>query len=370
MNVLFIVQGEGKGHLTQAIALKEILEGGGHCVSAALVGTTESRPVPGFFLEAFSGTAVHTFASPALSYTEGAVDLKRTIRNVFRHLPAYRRSITYIRTIEKETAPDLIINFYEPVGGVYSLCYRHRPPVICIAHQYLLFHKDFPMPSHRWLDRQLVCLNTAVTQWGAAKILALSFRPMRAFASPGKVVMPPLLRQAVKETAPAREDFILIYLTHYSLSRHIEDWHKQHPDVMLKCFRDHPEIRREVRVDDTLTFYPVNAALYPGLMGRCAALATTAGFESACEALYLGKPLMMVPVANHFEQACNAADGALSGAVSRTGFDLSELCRLKEVHRPDAGFRDWADSASERFLEEAEETVYFHRPAENSVPVS
>ena len=38
MKVLFIVQGEGRGHLTQAITLEEILRRNGHEVVEVLVG--------------------------------------------------------------------------------------------------------------------------------------------------------------------------------------------------------------------------------------------------------------------------------------------------------------------------------------------
>ena len=42
MKVLFIVQGEGRGHLTQAITLEEILRRNGHEVVEVLVGKSNS----------------------------------------------------------------------------------------------------------------------------------------------------------------------------------------------------------------------------------------------------------------------------------------------------------------------------------------
>ena len=50
MKFLFIVQGEGRGHLTQAITLEEILLRNGHEVVEVLVGKSSSRRLPGFFL--------------------------------------------------------------------------------------------------------------------------------------------------------------------------------------------------------------------------------------------------------------------------------------------------------------------------------
>jgi len=44
MRFLFVVQGEGRGHMTQAISLRQMLEGQGHHVCAVCVGRgTEAR---------------------------------------------------------------------------------------------------------------------------------------------------------------------------------------------------------------------------------------------------------------------------------------------------------------------------------------
>ena len=39
MRYVFIVQGEGRGHLTQAISMERLLRESGHEVAAVLVGT-------------------------------------------------------------------------------------------------------------------------------------------------------------------------------------------------------------------------------------------------------------------------------------------------------------------------------------------
>lgn len=50
MKVIFIVQGEGRGHLTQALTLEKALRDCGHEVTEILVGRSRSREVPSFFL--------------------------------------------------------------------------------------------------------------------------------------------------------------------------------------------------------------------------------------------------------------------------------------------------------------------------------
>ena len=61
-------------------------------------------------------------------------------------------------------------------------------------------------------------------------------------------------------------------------------------------------------------------------MAQCKGLVTTAGFESICEAMYLGKPVLMVPVRGQYEQSCNAIDAVKAGAgIQCDRFNISRL---------------------------------------------
>ena len=70
----------------------------------------------------------------------------------------------------------------------------------------------------------------------------------------------------------------------------------------------------ENEVFQTLFVHAINDKLFLDMMSRARGLASTAGFESVCEAMYLGKPVLMVPVKGHFEQFCNSRDAFKAGA--------------------------------------------------------
>ena len=116
------------------------------------------------------------------------------------------------------------------------------------------------------------------------------------------------------------------------------------------------------RVDDTLSFRQLDDVKFLRYMAGCKAYATTAGFESVCEAMYLGKPLLMVPA--HIEQDCNAYDAFRSGAgVISEEFDLERLLDFSEHFHPNMAFRYWVRSCDWRILrcierEEKEETFF------------
>jgi uncharacterized protein (TIGR00661 family) len=99
---------------------------------------------------------------------------------------------------------------------------------------------------------------------------------------------------------------------------------------------------------------PISADKYLEKMASCKAIITTAGFESACEAMYLNKPVMMIPVPNHYEQHCNAIDAQRAQAghfemeINVASFErfLFILKNKKQNHRP------WLNQTTSFFLNE------------------
>lgn len=63
MKVIFVVQGEGRGHLTQALALKQQLLREGHEVVKVLVGKSKNREIPEFFKTQIE-SPIEMFLSP------------------------------------------------------------------------------------------------------------------------------------------------------------------------------------------------------------------------------------------------------------------------------------------------------------------
>ena len=68
---IFTVQGEGRGHLTQAISLTQIAREAGHEVVGYALGASEGRVIPSFFLNFIGETPIIQFESPSLNYGTG-----------------------------------------------------------------------------------------------------------------------------------------------------------------------------------------------------------------------------------------------------------------------------------------------------------
>ena len=94
-------------------------------------------------------------------------------------------------------------------------------------------------------------------------------------------------------------------------------------------------------------------------MARCRGLITTAGFESVCEAMYLGKPVLAVPVEGHYEQYCNSLDAVAAGAgLAGRHFDIDRLVQFVPSYQSTApAFRRWVHQAEACFVETIEAAV-------------
>ena len=360
MKILFLVQGEGRGHLTQAIALSQILRNSGHEIAGAMVGKSTGRIIPAFFMEQIQAP-VSQFDAPNIVYNSNGkgMNLKRTLYTLFSNLPQYSRALRFIHQSVKQIQPDLIIGFYETYGGIYNLIYGSKVPLICIAHQYLLLHPKFVFPEKSFFNRTIINLNSRFTSLQATKRLALSFREIASDKKLKITVVPPLLRKEVRNLQTSAGDFFLVYMTHHSLSKQIIDWHLLHPEVHLHCFWDNSDVSDVFQFDETLTFHRINSDKYLQMLASCKALVTTAGFESVCEAMYLGKPVMMVPVPNHFEQECNALDGVISGAgITCKTFDLSVILKYLPEHQDQSEkFIEWYLKGENMFVKEIEDLL-------------
>jgi uncharacterized protein (TIGR00661 family) len=346
---IFTIQGEGRGHLTQAISLTQIAREAGHEVVGYAVGSFQGRKIPPFFAHFIGDTPLIQYESPSINYGKGkSVQLGKTAMQAFTKFGTYWKSATQLGEFIDTLQPDGIVNFYESITGLYNLKSGAKVPCMSVGHQYLLLSEHFETIPTKAVDRFLLNINTKITAIGSSKLLGLSFRTMPNDPKRNIITVPPLLRQEVKSIQPQSGERWLAYLTHYRLADEIMAWSAQNPEVKLDCFWDNPTRKTTYHYSDSLTFHPIDAEKYLIKMTHCAGLISTAGFESVAEAMYLGKPVMMVPVPNHIEQMINAHDGELSGAgVQAKSFDLSVFKDYLPNHTSvQDTFQQWVSQAN------------------------
>jgi uncharacterized protein (TIGR00661 family) len=361
LRCLFVVQGEGRGHLTQAMALRRMLRSAGHRVEEVVVGKSRGQAVPAFFREAFDASVTHV-ESPGF-VSDGADRSVRpwaTLLREVKRTPTFWRSLKALEAALDRHEPDVVVNFFEPLMGLYAASHRVSPPVVAVAHQYMFFHPAYQFPDGHRVQRGAVRAFARLTSLGATRRLALSLYPAPDRPRDNLTVCPPLLRADLFRQPQGRsEPFFLVYILNSGYAEEVIRWHERHPEVRLHCFWDRPDAAPVESYDETLTFHQLDDEKFLSLMARCRGFVSTAGFESIAEAMYLQTPVQAVPVEGHYEQLCNAVDAVRAGAGVRSArFDIT---RLQDVlaQYPEGGaqFRAWVRRARRRFVQEIEAVV-------------
>ncbi|WP_200976254.1 glycosyltransferase family protein [Echinicola sp. 20G] len=366
MKFIFIVQGEGRGHMTQAISLFDQLTKLGHEVSDVLIGRSNRRTLPQFVKENIK-TNIIQFDSPNFitDQKEKSINISKTLRYNFLKTGRFYNSLKLIDQTVQQSQPDVIVNFYDLLAGIYNFIFRPKSSFWAIGHQYLIYHPEFPFASGSPIQKVLFKFNTWITALNADKLLALSFRNLNSGHSKKLSVLPPLLRPQVKALDAQKGDFILTYMVNSGYAEEAIAFAKKNPHIKIEAFWDKKDMPNPYMPSANLTFHQINDVLFLEKMASCKGLISTAGFESICEAMYFGKKVMMIPVKGQYEQACNALDASISEAgILHHEFDFEKFDNFLNLQQePHHIFVNWEKLLRAKLLEilELEETSSYSR---------
>ena len=368
LRALFLVQGEGRGHITQALALGAMLKRAGHTICGAIISRGGDSKIPEYFTEGIEAPVSYVRSGRfVVDEQTRAINWGSTLAHNSFRWGEFSRSFRGIQEQITKLKPDVLVNFYEPLGGLFMALHRPALPMVAVAHQFMFLHPRYVFPQGFGVQKQSVQLFTRMAGLHAARRLALSIYDAERLEDQRITVIPPLLRDEFLqlETAP-EEPFFLVYLYHHSLSKDLIDWHKGHPNVPVHCFWNNPEAAEITQFSDKLTFHRLHGQRFLDMMARCSGMVTTAGFETLAEGMYLGKPLMLNPLHRHFEQHCNGIDGTRAGAAIQTSdFDLNRLIQfVGEYDYDTTRFRKWVDQAEEIAVTEIEKVVARYSPTD------
>jgi uncharacterized protein (TIGR00661 family) len=347
---LFIVQGEGKGHMSQALALKEYLLETGHTVEAVLLGTDSPDQVPEYFREAFPDQ-LSTFRSPCFLRTpnkKGIYVGRTLIYNLFYSMD-YLKTIARIRREINTTGPDVVFNFYELLGALAMRKIAAGIRTIAIGHHFYYYLKSTLCKKGPVWHRILLRLHSRLIIRSSDRVLALSYRKEQGSAT--IQVIPPLVRRAFREMTHHPGDRYLVYFLHEGFFYDLLMLARSLPDFKADLFTS---LKPAIEVPEGIMIHAFDAEKFRNLMASCKGLITTAGFDTAAEAACQGIPLAVIPSHNHYEQHCNGVDIAEKGiglAVSQ--IDRSTLEGMRSFENGE--YRTWVHQAGEQIIKILEE---------------
>ena len=326
--------------MTQALALAGFLRSAGHRVDRVLLGTSPFRSVPEYFASRI-GAPVETFQAPTLvpdRLGRGASTLA-TAGDVLGRLPAFVGAMRRIRAATR--GADVVVNFLDLMGGLSRLPPGGSTPSVAIAHNYLFLHRGLgPLPGPGG-TRRLIMAYVRATATGSRPRVALSFTPLGVTGPDDPEVTPPLLRPRIQELEPRDEGHLLAYALNPGYGGLLADWQRRHPTTRLHCYLDGGRAAFPGEPPPGFEVHALDDERFLAHLAGCRAYVGSAGFESICEAFWLGKPVLAVPTAGHFEQALNAWDAERVGAARAGGYDdLDEFWERPPVP-PEAAVRDF-----------------------------
>jgi uncharacterized protein (TIGR00661 family) len=291
MKILYGVTGEGLGHAMRSRVIAAHLRERGHEVKLVASGRAceylarnfdDVQPIPGF----------------SLVYRRGGVGQVRTLlrngraaRRAVRETAAlYRRSIAGFQ-------PDVCITDFDSFTHVFGLLFDL--PVISIDHQHVLDrcrHDVARGPVHA-IARAVVRAKLP----GCRHYIVTSFfrPPLRARALGTTTLVGPILRPEVLALTPTRGDHVLVYQT---ATRDLLPALASLPNrrfVVYGC--------GEGGTHDNVTLRGFDETRFLADLASARAVICNGGYTLMSEALYLGKPVLSVPLRRHGEQQLNAS---------------------------------------------------------------
>lgn len=345
---MLAVQGEGRGHMTQALTLYQLLTADGYDVCCVVVGGNPDRHQADFIRKSIPVPVVQVYSPYFVRRGDRGISLPATLLNICYSLPRLYRSLRILHKLITFHRPSLVFQCYEPLVALYRMTHSFSGRIISVGHQYVYLHENFDFPTGFAGSKWLLKSYTRFTAVGSDLIFAISMYNMAPSRNPMLLVVPPMLRSEVLELKPSEEGYMLVYLVNAGYLEDIRAWSKMHPDVVIHCFTDLSRIHPDgCKPGDhsSLSLHPLDAKKFLAYLSGCSVLVSTAGFETVCEARYLGKGCFVMPVEGHFEQYCNARDAEVLGVASGLKFDLDRAMALSSaMHDPEENFKRWVEA--------------------------
>jgi uncharacterized protein (TIGR00661 family) len=256
--------------------------------------------------------------------------------------------------IAERFQPEVVISDFE--SWSYLFAKTQGLPVISIDNQQIVARCDLApevLAGHEsefQLTRALVkaklpgCFHYLITTFFSPPV-----------AKPRTTLVPPILRPQVLEARPEDGEHLLVYQTSTSYGDLLD--HLRGTGVECRIYGVRRGLEKEER-DGKLRFMPFSDAGFIDDLRTARGVVSNGGFTLLGEAVYLGRPVLSVPVGRQFEQVVNARylerEGFGMAADEVTGFVLQEfLGRAPALRRNLSGYRQDGNRKMLECLEES-----------------
>jgi uncharacterized protein (TIGR00661 family) len=289
---------------------------------------------------------------PSFAMKEGEIQRWATVRQNFargpRELPG---TVKHWMTRVDEWRPEVVITDFEPLAGLYARA--SRAPLVCVDNINMLVRcrHDAEIIGREREDFLLArAVTRAMVPTAGDYIITTFFRP--PLARGRTTLVPPILRPEVAAAEPVSGDHLLVYSS--GEEELLEALRGSGVRCRIYGMRGGPE---ETVVEGNLEFRPRSNEGFLEDLRSARGVVAGGGFSLLSEAVYLGKPVLAVPLHGQFEQLMNARylqrEGFGMCAAEVTPAVLAEfLDRLEEFEGALAGYEQVGNAVALRTIEE------------------
>jgi uncharacterized protein (TIGR00661 family) len=295
MRILYGVVGEGMGHATRSRVTLTHLQAAGHEVEIVVSGRAHA-----LLEKAFPAMKVHRIAGLNMIYEDNAVKKGRTALDFLKKLPSFGDNAETFERLDTTFDPQMVISDFESFSYLYGKA--HDLPIASIDNMQVINRCEIDVEIPVELKTSFMTAKNIVKaklpRCGAYVITSFFYPPTR---KPRTRLVPPILRDAVLDAERSQGEHVLVYQTSDSFTELVPTLRRlpgtfvvyglnrdeQLGNVTLKSFSEEGFVRD---------------------LASCRAVLAGGGYSLMGEAVYLGKPMLAVPLEGQFEQTLNALE--------------------------------------------------------------
>lgn len=293
MRILYGISGENLGHSSRAKVIIPFLLEQGHEILVLTYGDAY-EDLTEFFKKKNKSLQIEQIDGFRLYYINEKLNLLKTVYDGTKIVLSTLKKRKKIFELLQEFRPQVCISDFEPLSAYYSN-YKKIPSICLGNHHGMIFSKS-KIPAQYQKDYLVTKAAIKLIIPSVDYYVVLSFKNFKT--QKNVYVCSPFIRKSIIQSKkPQKEKEVLVYLNRQN-KKLIEILKRINENFIVYGFEENKK-------EDNILFKKKGEHFVKDLV-RCKAIISSAGFSLMSEAVYLKKPMFLIPQIGQFEQTYNA----------------------------------------------------------------
>lgn len=298
MKILYGVVGEGMGHAMRSRVILEHLVAGGHEIEIMASGRAAD-----FLRKRFAGLEVNRIHGLHIIYEENRVRRGKTLwSNVLQGSAGVPRNIAAYFELIGDFRPDLVISDFE--SWTYFYAKAHGLPILSVDNMQIINRCTHPrevLEGHEASFQFTKAFVKSKLPFCDRYLITTFFFP--EIRKDRTKLFPPILRPEILAAQRSQGEHLLVYQT--AEGNDALEGVLASAGIECRVYGMRRDITAE-QVEGHVRYRPFSEDGFIADLASARAVIAGGGFTLMGEAVYLGKPMLALPVGGQFEQVLNS----------------------------------------------------------------